>query len=281
MSYMISSINKRDTCDKRQARQPFCKVCFDAKRPDYNTHFLKDFTGPHPVVLCPYLLALTCNYCKEQGHTVSYCEILKAKKASKSGGNDYESNHQNKVPSQNGHFFIMRVSNNGVQTISHSSNSRKGVAAGSSSSVSGDVSTSNPFALLEHDDDVCEQPKRKDKNAVSFVTQEAVAVAVVEPESLLEVEQTAALPTWAKIVSMPPPKKQTAPVSAKESLNTNVKSVIALSSLSTATPEPAAFKKPIPVSIHNPSTETKPKYFIPPPYKMSNWADESSEEDSC
>lgn len=275
MSYKVSSVNnnKRDTRDKRQAPQPFCKVCFDAKRPDYNTHFLKDFTGPQPVVLCPYLLALTCNYCKEQGHTVSYCEILKAKKA---GGNAYESNYQSKAPSQNGHFFIMRVSKDGDQTISQTSNVRKAVA---SSALPKPVSTTNQFALLEDndEDDVWEQPKRKGKKAVSFAAQEAVAVAAAEPEPLQEVEQTPGLPTWAKIVAMPPPKKQIAPVSAKESLKKEVKS-------SSSTQKPASFEKPMPMFIH-PSTETKTKdesiekYFFTPPSNMSNWADESSEED--
>lgn len=286
MSYKVSSVNnnKRNTSDKRQAPQPFCKVCFDAKRPDYNTHFLKDFTGPQPVVLCPYLLALTCNYCKEQGHTVSYCEILKAKKASEMGGYARESKqHQAKAPSQNGHFFILRVSKDGEsQSISHASNSRKAVGSGP---LPRPVSTTNHFALLEDDDEdegVWEQPKQKGKKAVSFATLEAVAVAA-EPESVLEVEQTPALPTWAKIVAMPPPKKQTAPVSEKESLKNGVKSLFV--STSTSTPEPAPFEKPAPVFIH-PSTETKTKakdvsiekYFFTPP-SMSNWADDSSEED--
>jgi hypothetical protein len=286
MSYKVSSVNnnKRDTRDKRQAPQPFCKVCFDAKRPDYNTHFLKDFTGPQPVVLCPYLLALTCNYCKEQGHTVSYCEILKAKKASETGRDARES--KNIKASQNGHFFIMRVYKDGEQTISHPSNSRKGVATGLSScaALPRPVSTTNQFALLEDDDEdnVWEQPKRKGKKVVSFATQEAAVAVAAEPEPLQEVEQTPVLPTWAKIVAMPPPKNQTAAVSANESLKKNVKSLF-VSSSSTA-PEPAAFEKPMPVFIH-PSTETKTndesieKYFFTPPTKMSNWADDSSEED--
>lgn len=278
MSYKVSSVNnKRDTRDKRQTPQPFCKVCFDAKRPDYNTHFLKDFAGPQPVVVCPYLLALTCNYCKEQGHTVSYCEILKAKKS----GNAHESNDQRKTPSQNGHFFIMRVSKDGDQTISHTSNVRKAVA---SSALPKPVSTTNQFALLEDNDEdhLWEQPKRKGKKAVSFAAQEAVAVGAAVPEPLQEVEQTSGLPTWAKIVAMPPPpKNQIAPVSAKESLKKEVKSLF----MSSTTPEPAAFEKPMPVFIH-PSTETNTKdksiekHFFTPPFNMSNWADDSDDEDS-
>jgi len=60
-------------------KKQFCKMCFDAKRDGYDTHYLKDFTGPEVKITCPYLLGLQCNYCKEQGHTISYCPILKMK----------------------------------------------------------------------------------------------------------------------------------------------------------------------------------------------------------
>lgn len=62
-------------------KKPFCKMCFDAKRPGYDTHYLKDFSGHEPKVVCPYLLSLQCNYCKQDGHTISYCPVLKEKEA--------------------------------------------------------------------------------------------------------------------------------------------------------------------------------------------------------
>lgn len=74
MSYKATMSKKVQVNEKK-----FCKMCFDAKRDGYDTHYLKDFTGPEVKVVCPYLLGLQCNYCKEQGHTISYCPILKTK----------------------------------------------------------------------------------------------------------------------------------------------------------------------------------------------------------
>jgi hypothetical protein len=70
---------KMNTKIQLSEKKPFCKMCFDAKRPGYDTHYLKDFSGPSPKVVCPYLLSLQCNYCKQEGHTISYCPILKEK----------------------------------------------------------------------------------------------------------------------------------------------------------------------------------------------------------
>lgn len=78
MSYKATMSKKVQVNEKK-----FCKMCFDAKREGYDTHYLKDFTGPQVKIVCPYLLSLQCNYCKEQGHTISYCPILKMKETAK------------------------------------------------------------------------------------------------------------------------------------------------------------------------------------------------------
>lgn len=59
----------------------FCKVCFDAKKPEYvyTSHFVKDVPGPYGKIVCPTLLNQECQYCKNPGHTVSYCSALKKK----------------------------------------------------------------------------------------------------------------------------------------------------------------------------------------------------------
>lgn len=288
MSYKVSTRNNNNNNnDKRitrEAPQPFCKVCFDAKRNDYNTHFLKDFSGPQPVVLCPYLLALKCNYCKEEGHTVSYCDILKAKKASEaSPSSSSVSNTSSKsAQSQNGHFFIMRVSNNEVQSISNHSSSRKTAIASSGRAHS--VSTTNHFALLEEEDeDVWEQPKynKGKKGVISFATEQAVAA---EPEPVVDLAPSG--PSWAKIVAMAPVKKQVVPVSAKEVLKKEIQSLF----VSTSS-EAAAFERPMPTFIHpNPAptptstdnsiNEKKSinKLFFTAPSNR-DWADDSSEDD--
>lgn len=63
------------------ANKKFCKVCFDAKKPEsvYTSHTVKskDLRTGNFVTTCVTLLALECNYCFKSGHTVKYCEVLK------------------------------------------------------------------------------------------------------------------------------------------------------------------------------------------------------------
>ena len=277
-----NNMNKTNT---KAQQQPFCKVCFDAKRDDYNTHYLKDFSGPKPIVLCPYLLALKCNYCKEQGHTVSYCEILKAKKEGEIVPSRYQQQQQQqKVPSQNGNFFILRVSADKKETVTHSS--RETISEKKKS-----VSTTNQFALLGDDEDEWELPKynktRKSEIVVAAAPQEvavvavAAAVAVAEPEPIMEFVGT----TWAKIAAAPPVTKKmtTAPVSIKEVLKKDVASLFVTRSEAST---PADYEKPMPKFIHmtpvkssstdnNVKTEKVEKYFTAPPFTR-DWADDDS-----
>ena len=60
----------------------FCKVCFDAGKSEqvYRSHYVRSEPGPKGKVVCPILLAVECNYCKEKGHTIKFCVILANKK---------------------------------------------------------------------------------------------------------------------------------------------------------------------------------------------------------
>ena len=66
----------------KQQVKPFCKVCFDAGKPEaeYTTHFVKSEPGLKGVVVCPTLLSQPCTYCYTAGHTVSYCTVLQKDK---------------------------------------------------------------------------------------------------------------------------------------------------------------------------------------------------------
>jgi hypothetical protein len=59
----------------------FCKVCFDAKKPEsvYTSHTVKsnDIRSGKMVTTCVTLLALECRYCFKMGHTIKFCEVLK------------------------------------------------------------------------------------------------------------------------------------------------------------------------------------------------------------
>lgn len=66
------------------AKKPFCKVCFDAKKPEseYTSHrvrSLPDMNGK-TIVTCPVLAATECRYCYQFGHTTKFCTVLEENK---------------------------------------------------------------------------------------------------------------------------------------------------------------------------------------------------------
>ena len=65
-------------------KKPFCKVCFDAKKPEseYTSHHVRslpDMNGK-TVVTCPVLKATECRYCYNLGHTAKFCPVLEENK---------------------------------------------------------------------------------------------------------------------------------------------------------------------------------------------------------
>lgn len=58
---------------------PYCAVCHSAGKPkaEYTSHYLRASKAPNAKTTCPYLLALTCGYCKGKGHTPKYCPVSK------------------------------------------------------------------------------------------------------------------------------------------------------------------------------------------------------------
>ena len=70
----MSSITRKYSSSKSSStKTPFCKVCYDAKQPNYDTHYIRASIEPNAAVVCPYLLSLSCNKCGLKGHTSSYC----------------------------------------------------------------------------------------------------------------------------------------------------------------------------------------------------------------
>jgi hypothetical protein len=55
--------------------KPFCKVCFDAGKPEssYTSHYVKSAPGPTGKLVCPTLLNQSCLTCGHTGHTSGYC----------------------------------------------------------------------------------------------------------------------------------------------------------------------------------------------------------------
>jgi hypothetical protein len=75
----------------------YCKVCHDAGKPEseYTTHFVRASPEASSDVVCPTLLALTCRYCRKQGHTKKYCTVLNEKDARNGRTNNH--NNRNRV----------------------------------------------------------------------------------------------------------------------------------------------------------------------------------------
>ncbi len=198
----MSFKNTNTNNNKKQEKTFFCKVCYDAKRSDYNTHFLKDFTGPSPVVTCPYLLALKCNYCKMTGHTVSYCDVLKSKKEV-----DAPVKSNRKKESQNGSFFILRVSSEDGTATTHAPTTHAPTTHAPTTHVPSTPPRKttqytartlvnpgrNKFVLLADD----EEEEEEEEELIAAVA----AIAIETTSSTQEV-------TWAKIVSRAPITKK-------------------------------------------------------------------------
>lgn len=57
--------------------KPFCKVCFDAKKPEsvYTSHFVRKTKDPNSEPTCPIVMATECRYCHKLGHTISRCVL--------------------------------------------------------------------------------------------------------------------------------------------------------------------------------------------------------------
>lgn len=77
MSRNVKSTQPKVTNSKK----PYCKVCFDAGKPetDYTSHWVRslpDRSGK-TTVTCPTLLNIKCGYCSRNGHTVKFCPSIK------------------------------------------------------------------------------------------------------------------------------------------------------------------------------------------------------------
>lgn len=266
MSYKASNNSKKISVSSTSKQTPFCKVCYDAKRPGYDTHYLKDFKGPVPVVVCPYLLELKCNYCKNSGHTVSYCDILKAKKATEEA---------ERLPSQNGRFFILHESSKGGGL------SQKPMTATTMTSLSKTKqtrppranvgNTANQFeALFVEEEDSAEEEQQEivsQKKAVRFVEEVPLSSSVCEEKQEL---------TWAKIVAKSPTVPRPQQLRKGDVIMT------------TATATPALYERPVPKFIIHEAVapvaaaekkKTIDDYFFKPPSSKAWWDDSSDDDD--
>jgi hypothetical protein len=78
-----SMTTSTDTSANACETKMYCKVCQDAGKSEseYTSHFVRASPDPDSEVVCPTLLALTCRYCRKDGHTKKYCPVLASKNA--------------------------------------------------------------------------------------------------------------------------------------------------------------------------------------------------------
>lgn len=66
------------------SKKPYCKVCFDAGKPEseYTSHWVRSLPDRNgkTSVLCPTLLDTECRFCYELGHTAKFCPVLEKNK---------------------------------------------------------------------------------------------------------------------------------------------------------------------------------------------------------
>lgn len=69
--------NNKNTRTTKSVSKPFCKICFDACKPEseYTSHYIRKTTDPNSAITCPILLATECRYCHQMGHTISRCTL--------------------------------------------------------------------------------------------------------------------------------------------------------------------------------------------------------------
>lgn len=82
--YIKMSRNVKNT---NAIKKPYCKVCFDAGKPEseYTSHWVRtlpDRSGKTKVT-CPTLLSTECRYCYNLGHTAKFCPVLENQKKDK------------------------------------------------------------------------------------------------------------------------------------------------------------------------------------------------------
>ena len=154
----------------------FCKVCFDAQKPEseYTSHYVKSTPGPTGIVICPTLLNAGCKYCKEPDHIINNCPVLKEKELRRK---EWEQHQQMK------HAAAADASSNqqdqGFQKDIEEEKPKQVITTS--------MTARGSFKILEDDDDDEEAvvvPKQKQEQFPSLKTKQQVIVVVV-PRTVL------------------------------------------------------------------------------------------------
>ena len=78
LTFRINSDSRGASRTKQQGLGKFCPICKSAGKSveEYTSHFVRENRDPNSRVVCPVILASTCNYCGKKGHMKSHCHLL-------------------------------------------------------------------------------------------------------------------------------------------------------------------------------------------------------------
>ncbi len=70
----------RNVKNTQATKKPYCKVCFDAGKPEseYSSHWVKSLPDRNnkTTITCPTLLNTECRFCFKLGHTTKFCPTI-------------------------------------------------------------------------------------------------------------------------------------------------------------------------------------------------------------
>jgi hypothetical protein len=161
----------------KSVKSPYCKVCFDAGKPEseYTSHWVRtlpDRSGK-TIVTCPTLLNTECRYCNQSGHTIKFCKLLEK---------------QNKNMERAAKVEAMNKANSKKETPKQKK-------------------TANTFAVL------CEDSDTEDEDTIKYPLLKKIDIVVpnVKSESKTAAKSEMKM-DWAAIVAKPPQVKKVEPV---------------------------------------------------------------------
>jgi hypothetical protein len=80
--YYAKRTNNTNARISATVEKKFCNTCFKAGKDAsiYNSHYAKSVPGANGIVVCPTILAASCNYCGQSGHWANekYCSQMRA-----------------------------------------------------------------------------------------------------------------------------------------------------------------------------------------------------------
>ena len=83
----MSRNTKMNQGANQASKKPYCKVCFDAGKPEseYTSHWVRSLPDRYgkTTVVCPTLLSTECRFCYKFGHTAKFCPVLEQNKKDK------------------------------------------------------------------------------------------------------------------------------------------------------------------------------------------------------